>query len=98
MINMAMTDGIRRSTGLRKACANECNRSGGTMPASGGRVPRRSARAAYNLRMSMAFDVPGSVGGWMRRLDGRWKLVAIVASCFMVAALHDLLSLTLAFL
>lgn len=40
--------------------------------------------------MSMAFDVPGSVDGPMRQLDARWKLVGIIPTCIILAAVNDL--------
>src|SRR4051794_33047515 len=46
--------------------------------------------------MTLALHVPGAVGGWLGRLDARWKLAAFAAACLAAAALHELWAVALA--
>src|SRR5687768_14341945 len=39
--------------------------------------------------MSLTLHVPGSVDGWLRRRDTRWKLAAFLPACLAVALLKD---------
>lgn len=41
----------------------------------------------YIFPMTLAFDVPGSADGWLRRLDARWKLAAIGVAVVALATL-----------
>jgi cobalt/nickel transport system permease protein len=57
---------------------------------SGGDKPHRSPAAPYNHRMTLALHAPGTVDGWLRHRDPRWKLAAALAGGVPLASLVGL--------